>query len=188
MTESENRMSKKSSRSKPTPVQRDKTIKLTNIPNQVSSKAKLGNNVKIWNFAYVGPDTEIGDNTKIGSLAHVDYNVRIGKNCKIEGLAYIPPLSRIGDDVFIGPGAVLTNDPYPLSDKMIGVTIEDGALVCARAVIKAGVRVGANSIVAMGSVVTKDVPPNVVVMGNPAKQVYSREEYEEKRRAWNKSL
>ena len=155
------------------------------IPNLISPKAKLGKNVRIWNFAYVGGDTVIGDNTKIGSLAHVDYNVVIGKNCKIEGLAYIPPLSRIGDNVFIGPAAVLTNDPFPLSDKMVGVTIEDGAMICARAVVKAGVTVGRNSVVGMGAVVTKDVPPETVVMGVPARVVYSREEYEKKRLNWN---
>ena len=156
-----------------------------NVPNLISPKAKLGNNVRVWNFAYVGGDTMIGDNTKIGSLAHVDYNVVIGKNCKIEGLAYIAPLSRIGDNVFIGPGAVLTNDPYPLSDKMIGVKVEDGAMICARAVIKAGVTIGKNSVVGMGAVVTKDVSPETVVVGVPAKSVYSRIEYDKKRLAWN---
>ena len=133
----------------------------------------------------MGPDTIIGENTKIGSLAHVDYNVVIGKNCKIEGLAYIAPLSRIGDNVFIGPSAVLTNDPYPLSDKMIGVKVEDGAIICAGAVVKAGVTVGRNSVVGMGAVVTRDVPPETVFVGIPARRVYSREEYEKKRVAWN---
>jgi acetyltransferase-like isoleucine patch superfamily enzyme len=152
----------------------------------ISPKAKLGKNVRIWNYAYVGANTVIGENTKIGSLAHVDYNVRIGKDCKIEGLAYLAPLSRVGNGVFIGPSAVLTNDPYPLSEKMIGVTVEDGAIICANSVVKAGVKIGANSVIAMGAVVTKDVPPNVVVAGVPAKIVYSREEYEKKRIDWNK--
>jgi acetyltransferase-like isoleucine patch superfamily enzyme len=141
--------------------------------------------VKVWNFAYVGANTIVGDNTKIGSLAHVDYNVVIGKDCKIEGLAYIAPMSRLGDNVFVGPSAVLTNDPYPLSDKMIGVTLENGVIVCAGAVIRAGVKVGRNSVVGMGAVVTRDVPHNSVVIGVPAKVVYSREEYDRKRKAWN---
>lgn len=154
------------------------------VTNFVSEKAKLGKNVRIWHFAYVGDNTEIGDNVKIGSLAHVDYNVKIGENTMIEGLVYIPPLSRIGKNVFIGPAAALTNDPYPPSKKMIGVIIEDGAVIGSRAVIKAGVTVGKNSVVAMGAVVTKDVPPNTVVMGIPAKVKYSREEYDKKRNKW----
>lgn len=154
------------------------------VTNFVSEKAKLGKNVRIWHFAYVGDNTEIGDNVKIGSLAHVDYNVKIGENTMIEGLVYIPPLSRIGKNVFIGPAAALTNDPYPPSKKMIGVVIEDGAIIGSRAVIKAGVTIGKNSVVAMGAVVTKDVPSNTVVIGIPAKVKYSREEYDKKRNKW----
>ena len=158
------------------------------VPNMISPKATLGENVRVWNFAYVGPGAVIGDNTKIGSLAHVDYDVQIGKNCKIEGLAYIAPLSRISDDVFIGPAAVLTNDPYPPSDRMIGVRIQRGAIICARAVIKAGVVVGENAVVGMGAVVTKSVPANTVVIGVPAREAFTREEYERRRLNWNKGL
>ncbi len=157
------------------------------IPQLISSSAKIGRNVKIWNYTYIGAGSEIGDNSKIGSLAHIDYDVKIGKNCKIEGLAYLPPKSRVGDGVFIGPSAVLTNDPYPLSDKMIGVTVQDGAVICAGAVIKAGVIVGRNSVVGMGAVVTKDVPREAVVTGCPAHVIYTRKEYERKRLAWNRS-
>jgi acetyltransferase-like isoleucine patch superfamily enzyme len=154
------------------------------VTNFISDKAKIGKNVKIWHFSYIGDDTEIGDNVKIGSLVHIDYNVKIGANSMIEGTVYIPPLSRIGKDVFIGPGAALTNDPYPKCEKMIGVTIEDGVIIGSRAVIKAGVTVGKNSVVAMGAVVTKNVPPNTVVVGVPAKEKYSREEYDKKRQKW----
>ena len=154
------------------------------VTNFISEKAKIGDNVSIWHFSYVGDNTEIGDNVKIGSLVHIDYDVKVGENTKIEGQAYIPPLSRIGKNVFIGPAAVLTNDPYPMCNKMIGVTIEDNVIIGARAVIKAGVTVGQNSIVAMGAVVTKDVPENVVVIGSPATIRYSREEYDKKQRMW----
>jgi len=157
------------------------------VTNFISEKAKLGKNVRIWHFAYVGDNTEIGDNVKIGSLAHVDYNVKIGDNTMIEGMVYIPPLSRIGKNVFIGPAASLTNDPYPASKKMIAVIIEDGAIIGARAVIKAGVKIGKNSVVAMGAVVTKDVPPNSVVIGTPAKIRYTREEYDKKKKKWENS-
>jgi acetyltransferase-like isoleucine patch superfamily enzyme len=89
--------------------------------------------------------------------------------------------------VFIGPGASLTNDPYPMCDKMIGVTIQDNAVIGSRAVIKAGVTVGKNSVVAMGAVVTRDVPENTVVVGVPATVRYSREEYDKKQKEWLQS-
>jgi acetyltransferase-like isoleucine patch superfamily enzyme len=157
------------------------------VTNFISEKAKIGENVKIWHFSYVGDNTEIGDNVSIGALAHIDYDVKIGENTRIEGQAYIPPLSRIGKNVFIGPAAVLTNDPYPMCNKMIGVTIEDNAIIGARAVIKAGLTVGKNSVVAMGAVVTKNVPENTVVIGSPASIRYSREEYDKKQRKWKES-
>ncbi|NMJ67766.1 MAG: N-acetyltransferase [Marine Group I thaumarchaeote] len=125
------------------------------VTNYISNKAKIGENTKIWHFVYVGDDVEIGNNVKIGSLAHIDYNVKIGDDTLIEGLVYIPPLSRIGKNVFIGPGAALTNDPYPPSEKLAGVIIEDN-----------------------------DVPPDTVVVGVPAKPKYSRDEYDKKQSEW----
>jgi len=157
------------------------------VTNFVSEKAKIGDNVKIWHFSYIGDNVEIGNNVKIGSLVHIDYDVKIGENTKIEGQAYIPPLSRIGKNVFIGPAAVLTNDPYPMCNKMIGVTIEDNAVIGARAVIKAGVTIGKNSVVAMGAVVTRDVPENSVVIGVPATIRYTRKEYDKKQSQWIES-
>jgi acetyltransferase-like isoleucine patch superfamily enzyme len=155
--------------------------------NFIADDAVLGKNVRIWHFAYVGSGTRLGDNVSIGSLAHVDYNVRIGANTRVEGSVYIPPLTRIGKNVFIGPAAVITNDPYPMSKRMTGVTIEDGAVVGGGSVIKAGVTVGKNSVVAMGAVVTKDVPPGVVVVGVPARVVYTRKEYDAKKLRWESS-
>ena len=152
--------------------------------NFVSPDARIGRNVKIWHFAYVGSGTVIGNDVKIGSLAHVDYDVKIGSGTKIEGLVYLPPKTRVGKNVFIGPAAVVTNDPYPPSKRMIGVVIEDGAVIGARAVIKAGVTVGKGSVVAMGAVVTKDVPPGKVVMGVPARVKYSRKEFDAKMKEW----
>jgi acetyltransferase-like isoleucine patch superfamily enzyme len=154
------------------------------VTNFVAKDARLGKNVKIWHFAYVGSKTEIGDNVMIGSLTHVDYGVKIGSNTRIEGSVYIPPMTVIGNNVFIGPAAAFTNDPYPMSPKMVGVVVEDGAIIGGRAVFKPGVRVGRNSVVAMASVVTKDVPPDTVVMGHPAKRAYSRAEYDRKKKAW----
>ena len=155
------------------------------VINFVSPGAKIGQNVKIWHFAYVGENASIGDNVMIGSLSHVDYGVKIGNNCRIEGSVYIPPLTEIGNDVFIGPGATFTNDPYPMSPRMAGIIVEDGVIIGSRAVIKPGVRIGQNSVVAMAAVVTRDVPPDVVVMGHPARIKYSRAEYDRKKAEWD---
>src|ERR671911_1137426 len=157
-----------------------------NLTNFISETAKLGKNVKIWHFSYIGDNTIIGDNVMIGSLAHIDYAVKIGNNTRIEGSVYIPPLTVIGNNVFIAPGATFTNDPYPMSPKMIGVTVEDGAIIAARAVIKPGVTIGRNAVVGMGAVVTKDVPSETVVLGNPARVKYTREEYNKKKSEWEK--
>jgi acetyltransferase-like isoleucine patch superfamily enzyme len=158
--------------------------KKTKVVNFIAPDAKLGKNVTAWHYSYVGGRAVIGDNVKIGSLAHIDYDVRIGSGTRIEGSVYIPPLSRIGRNVFIGPAAVLTNDPYPPSKRLIGVTIEDEAVIGARAVIKAGVTIGKGAVVAMGAVVTKDVPPGKVVMGVPARIAYTRKEFDAKMKAW----
>jgi acetyltransferase-like isoleucine patch superfamily enzyme len=154
------------------------------VTNYVARTAKIGRNVKIWHFAYVGSDAKIGDNVMIGSLTHVDYRVKIGDNTRIEGSVYIPPLTVIGRNVFIGPAAAFTNDPYPMSPKMAGVIVEDGAIIGGRSVFKPGVRVGKNSVVAMAAVVTRDVPPETVVMGHPARPMYSRAEYDRKKKEW----
>lgn len=154
------------------------------VTHYISDTAKIGKNVKIWHYTYVGDNTEIGKNVMIGSLVHIDYNVKIGDNTRIEGSVYIPPLTVIGKNVFIGPGATFTNDPYPMSPKMIGTVVNDGAIIAARAVIKPGIIIGKNSVVGMGSVVTKDVLEETVVIGHPAKVVYSRKEYDKKKSEW----
>lgn len=154
------------------------------VINYVGKNVRMGKNVRIWHFAYVGDDAVIGDDVVIGSLAHVDRGVVIGDGTRIQGLVYIPPLTVIGKRVFIGPAAVFTNDPYPPSSRMAGAVVEDEAVIGARSVILGGVRIGRRSVVAMGSVVIRDVPPETVVAGVPAKPLYSREEYDRRRRAW----
>ena len=155
------------------------------VTNYIASSAIIGKNVKIWHFAYVGAETRIGDNVMVGSLTHIDYKVSIGDNTRIEGSVYIPPLTVIGNNVFIGPGATFTNDPYPMSPKMTGVIVNDGAIIGGGAVIKAGVQIVRNAVVAMGSVVTRDVPADSVVIGSPARVRYPRSEYDRKRQEWN---
>jgi acetyltransferase-like isoleucine patch superfamily enzyme len=154
------------------------------VIKHIGKDVKIGKNVKIWHFSYIGDNTSIGDNVMIGSLCHIDYNVRIGNNVRIEGSTYIPPWTIIGNNVFVGPATVITNDPYPPSAKMEGVIVEDDVIICARSVIKSGVTLGKGCVIAMGSVVTKDVQPHKLVMGCPAKVAYDRKEYDNKRRNW----
>ena len=163
----------------------EKDPEIPTVTNWISKTSIIGKNVQIWHFTYIGDKTRIGDNAMIGSLTHIDYNVSVGENTRIEGSVYIPPLTVIGKNVFIGPGATFTNDPYPMSPKMKGVVVNDGAVIGGGAAIKAGVVVGSNAVVAMGSVVTRDVPADVVVMGNPARIKYTRNEYNEKQQMWN---
>ncbi len=158
---------------------------MVDVIKYIGRNVKIGKNVNMWHFTYIGDNAVIGDNTKIGSLVHIDYNVQIGCDCKIEGMTYIPPLTSIGDRCFVGPGVVFTNDPYPMSSKMAGVQVESDVIICAGAVLKAGVHIGAHSVVGMGSVVTKDVLPETVVFGNPAIVRYTLSEYLMKKKQWN---
>ena len=156
-------------------------IKLQNtVNNHISRKASLGVDVKIWHGTYIGDDTKIGARTTIGSLTHIDYGVTIGRDCKIEGQAYLPPGTIVGNHVFIGPAAVITNDRRPDMTKdnytLEGVIIDDYAVICARAVIRAGVRIGKGAMVGMGAVVLDDVHPNTTVVGIPAKPIITSKE------------
>lgn len=122
--------------------------------------------------AVIRAHTSLGRHVVIGTNAVIEGQVKIGDFVKIESNAFIPTHCTIGSRVFIGPGAVLTNDKYPLrqrdSYKPLGPTIEDNVSIGAGAVIMPGVRIGARSFVAAGSVVTKDMPEMSLIRGNPA--------------------
>lgn len=150
----------------------------------IAEGVKIGKNTKIWHFTYIGDHTEIGDDTNIGSLTHIDHHVKIGSRCRIQGMVYIPPYTVIKDHVFIGPGVVFTNDPYPPSGRLSGVTVESDSIICASAVINAGVTIGESAVVGMGAAVTHNVKPKTVVFGIPASTRYGYEEYRSKQLNW----
>jgi len=153
----------------------------------IYERVKIGNMVETGHRILVREDTEIGDGSIIGTDTVIDGRVKIGERARIETGVYIPPLTVIGKNVFLGPRVVFTNDKYPVSSRWVGVTVEDDVAIGANATIIAGVRIGKGSIVASGAVVTKDVPPGVVVAGVPARVISSREEYEKKKEKYEKA-
>ena len=149
----------------------------------VDPTAKIGEGTSIWHLAQIRNEVVIGENCIVGRGAYVGTGVVMGDNCKLQNYALVYEPARLGNGVFIGPAVVLTNDHFPrainpdgslksASDwDAVGVTIGDGASIGARAVCVAPVTIGAWSLVAAGSVVTKDVPPFALVAGVPAKRV-----------------
>jgi len=107
----------------------------------------------------------------IGTQTIIDGNTEIGSNVSIQSSVYIPLNTKIGDNVFIGPRAVMTNDKYPIRKRMElrGPILEDNVSIGANSIIMPGVRVGEGAFVAAGSVVTRDVPPFMLAIGSPAR-------------------
>lgn len=147
---------------------------------EISSKAKIGKNVKIWHYVQIREGAEIGDNCILGKNVYIDFDVKIGKNCKIQNNVSIFHGTVIEDGVFIGPHAVLTNDKNPRainpdgslkkdSDWEVGtILVKKGASIGAGVIILPGVTIGKFALVGAGSVVTKDVPDFALVHGVPA--------------------
>jgi acetyltransferase-like isoleucine patch superfamily enzyme len=150
----------------------------------ISADVKLGQNVKLSKFINLYGCT-IGADTKIGAFVEVQKNASIGSNCKISSHSFVCEGVTIEDGVFIGHGVMFTNDKYPRSTipggglqteadwKVIQTTVKKGASIGTNATILCGVTIGENAIVGAGSVVTKDVAPNTIVAGIPAKKLRS---------------
>ena len=149
-------------------------------PNFISADVKLGQEVKLSKFINLY-GCEIGDRTKIGSFVEVQKNARTGRGCKISSHTFICEGATIEDNVFVGHGVTYINDSYPRattpegrlqreSDWKVELTlVKRGASIGSGATVLSSVTVGENAIIGAGSVVTKDVPANTIVAGNPAK-------------------
>jgi acetyltransferase-like isoleucine patch superfamily enzyme len=140
----------------------------------------LGKNVKLSKFINLY-GCEIGDQTKIGAFVEIQKNAKIGKNCKISSHTFICEGVTIEDDVFVGHGVTFTNDSYPRSTTPEGdlkterdwnvepTLVKKGASIGSGATILPNLIIGENALVGAGSVVTRDVPVDAIVAGNPAR-------------------
>ncbi|MCI4438177.1 MAG: N-acetyltransferase [Ignisphaera sp.] len=154
----------------------------------IYENVKLGNNCETGHNVLIREHVSIGDGCKIGSYTIIDGYVSIGSNTVIQSAVYIPPKVIIGSGVFIAPRVVFTNDRYPPSSRLIETVIEDDAVIGANATIVAGIRIGKGAVIAAGSVVTKSVEPYTVVAGIPAKPIMTRDEYERRKKEYEKAV
>jgi acetyltransferase-like isoleucine patch superfamily enzyme len=151
-----------------------------NSYNFITDDVRLGKNVRLSKFINLY-GCEVGDETKIGAFVEIQKNARIGKCCKISSHTFICEGVVIEDNVFIGHGVTFINDSYPRATTVNGTLqtesdwsieqtiVKRGASIGSGATILSKVTIGENAIIGAGSVVTKSVPDNMIVAGNPAR-------------------
>ena len=149
----------------------------------VSPEAEIGDGSQVWHLAQIREGARLGVECVVGRGAYIGTGVHVGDRCKIQNYALVYEPASLADGVFVGPAAVMTNDQYPRAVNpdgsaqnaadwtAVGVTVDTGASIGARAVCVAPLRIGAWATVAAGAVVTRDVPPHALVAGVPARQI-----------------
>lgn len=138
--------------------------------------AEIGEGTNIWHFVHVRKGARIGKNCNIGKGVYIDTNVEIGDGCKIQNFATIYQGVKIGNGVFIGPHVCFTNDVYPRAsswddERLVKTLVKDCASIGANATVIAGLTIGRFAMVGAGAVVSKDVPDQGLVLGNPARLI-----------------
>ncbi len=146
----------------------------------VSADVKLGEGVKLSKFINLY-GCEIGDGTKIGAFVEIQKNASVGRNCKISSHSFVCEGVTIEDEVFVGHGVTFINDIYPRATaeggvpqteadwKVVPTLVRKGASIGSGATILAGIEIGEKAIVGAGAMVTRNVPANAIVAGNPAR-------------------
>jgi UDP-2-acetamido-3-amino-2,3-dideoxy-glucuronate N-acetyltransferase len=138
----------------------------------VDSGAKIG--TKVWHFTHIMSSAEIGEDVSIGQNCFIGENVKIGNNVKIQNNVSLYDGLVVHDNVFIGPSSVFTNvikprSEYPTNKKYSQTIIEEGVTIGANATIVCGTTLGEYAFIGSGSVVTKNIPNNALIVGNPGK-------------------
>ncbi len=135
----------------------------------------IGEGTKVWQFCVILKQAKIGTNCNINCHVFIENDVLIGNNVTIKAGVQLWDGIVIEDGVFVGPNATFTNDLKPRSkqypEKFLKTIIKKGASIGANATILPGITIGENAMIGAGSVIVKDVPPNTVWVGNPAKQI-----------------
>jgi len=144
----------------------------------VDENVVIGENTKVWHFSHIQPGVQIGDSCSIGQNVNIGNNVRIGNNVKIQNNVSVYEGVELEDYVFCGPSMVFTNIKVPRSEfpqrgsnNYLQTVVKKSASIGANATIVCGVTIGEYALIGSGAVVTKDVPPYSLVVGNPGRVV-----------------
>ncbi len=144
-------------------------------PKAICESDRIGQNTRIWAFSHVLPEAQLGEDCNICENVFIENHVLIGNRVTIKNGVQIWDGVELQDDVFIGPNATFTNDPYPRSKIPVKeypkTLVKKGASIGANATILPGVIIGEKAMVGAGAVVTKDVPDHCLVYGNPARMI-----------------
>lgn len=147
---------------------------------------RIGDRFQTGHGVLIREENEIGDDVSIGSHSIVEHHVKIGNGVRLHSNVFVPEYSILEDDCWLGPNVVATNARYPRSahakERLRGAIVKRGAKIGANATLLPGVVIGEGALVGAGAVVVEDVPPNSVVVGNPARVIKTVTDIEEYRR------